>query len=347
YARTMGDREVRPLVNGLITSRELWSCTTCRACMQVCPVLIDHIPAIVDLRRHLVLSEGQPPDEAAPVLEKMTQQGNPWGFPRGQRLKWAEDAGLHVPLMADKGQADVLYWVGCAGAYDPRNQEVSRAMVAILQAADIDFAVLGQEESCTGDSARRMGEEYVYETLALGNMETLKQYKFNRIVTACPHCFQILGADYSQFGADWQVVHHSDFINQLLQAGRLTVAGNGSAAITYHDACYLGRHHGKYDVPRDVIAAATGTGTRPVEPSLAREQSFCCGAGGGNMWYELEADQRINLARFDQLSDTGAGIIATACAFCLIMLDDACKVRGREADIQVKDIAELIAEGIS
>ncbi len=347
YARTLADGEVRQLADGLITPPELWSCTTCRACMEVCPVLIDHIPVIVDLRRYLVLSEGRPPDEAAPILEKIAKQGNPWGFPREQRLKWAEDAGLEVPLMADKGQTDILYWVGCAGAYDPRNQEVSRAMVAIMQAAGIDFAVLGPEENCTGDSARRLGEEYVYETAAQRNLETLGQYRFNRIVTACPHCFHTLGSDYRQFGAEWEVVHHSQFIHQLLETGRIAISGNQTGTVTYHDACYLGRHNGIYNAPREVIIRALGPEASLVEAESSRERGFCCGAGGGNMWYELPSEERINLVRFDQLAATKAGIVATACSFCLIMLDDACKVRDRENSVQVKDIAELVVEGIS
>ncbi len=346
YARTLADREVRQLADGLITPTELWSCTTCRACMEVCPVLINHIAAIVDLRRYLVLSEGRPPEEAAPILEKIAQQGNPWGFPREHRLKWAEDAGLEVPLIADKGQTDILYWVGCAGAYDPRNQAVSRAMVAIMQAAGIDFAVLGSEESCTGDSARRLGEEYVYETVAHRNIETLGQYRFNRIVTACPHCFHTLGSDYRQFGAEWEVVHHSQFIHQLMETGRIAISGNQTETVTYHDACYLGRHNGIYNAPREVITRALGPEASLVEAEPSRERGFCCGAGGGNMWYELSSNQRINLARFDQLAATQAGTVATACSFCLIMLDDACKVRDRENSVQVKDIAEIVVEGI-
>ena len=346
YARTLGDGEVRPLVDGVITATELWACTTCRACMEVCPVLIDHIPAIVDLRRNLVLSAGRPPEEAAPVLEKIAKQGNPWGYPREHRLKWAEDAGLELPLMAEKGQTDVLYWVGCAGAYDPRNQQVSRAMVAIMQAAGVDFAVLGPEENCTGDSARRLGDEYVYETVAHQNLKTMGQYQFNKIVTACPHCFHTLGTDYRQLGAEWEVVHHSQFINQLMETGKLTVSGNVTETVTYHDACYLGRHNGIYDAPREVITRALGPDANLVEADPCREQGVCCGAGGGNMWYELPTEERINLMRFDQLAATKASTVATACSFCLIMLDDACKVRDRENSIQVKDIAEIVAEGI-
>ena len=347
YAQTMGDRVAAPLIGELISTEELWACTTCRACMEECPVIIDHIPAIIDMRRFLVLSEGQPPRDAATSLEKTTQQGNPWGFPRDNRLKWALDAGLDVPVMADKREVDVLYWVGCAGAYDPRNQEIARAMVAIFQAANVDFAVLGTEERCTGDSARRMGEEYVYETLANQNIATLANYRFNRIVTTCPHCLQTLGRDYRQLGTTWQVTHHSDYIQELIDQGRLVLDGQLTGTVTYHDACYLGRHNGIYESPRNVVARTLGPEGKLVEMPLSRSQSFCCGAGGGNMWYEVSKGERINLNRFDQAVATGAQTVVTACSFCMIMMDDARKVRGEEERVQVKDIAELIADSLA
>ncbi len=347
YGRTTGDRNPRILIGELIQPVELWSCTTCRACMQDCPVQVDHIPAIVDLRRFMVLSEGKPPQEAAAPLEKTGQQGNPWGFPRENRLKWATDSGLDVPVMADKKAADVLYWAGCAGSYDPRNQEISRAMVAIFQAAGVDFAVLGREENCTGDFARRMGEEYLYETLARQNMDTLSRYRFSRIVTACPHCYQTLGRDYRQLGAAWNVTHHSAYIEELINQGQLKVDGQLSGRVTYHDACYLGRHNHIYQPPRNVLTHALGAEGALVEIAESREQSFCCGAGGGNMWSEVDQGERINVTRFDQALATGAETVATACSYCLIMLDDACKVRGKEESVKIKDIAELVAENLA
>ncbi len=343
YARAIGGQPAGALIGELISPEELWSCTTCRACMEVCPVLVDHITTIIDMRRFLVLSEGKPPEDAAAPLEKMAQQGNPWGFPRENRLKWAQDAGLEVPLMADKQEADVLYWVGCAGAYDPRNQATTRAMVAIFRAAGVDYAVLGNEESCTGDSARRIGEEYLYETLARHNIEILSKYRFNRIVTTCPHCYQTLGKDYRQLGPAWNVIHHSEYILELISQGRLKLDGKVSGRVTYHDACYLGRHNGIYRPPRDVIAHTLGRGRELVEMAGSHKQSFCCGAGGGNMWYEVNQGERVNFNRFDQAVEVGADTIATACAFCMIMLDDARKVRDREESVQVKDIAELVA----
>ena len=344
---TATEDQASVLIGELISPEDLWSCTTCRACMEECPVLVDHITTIIDLRRFLVLSEGKPPEDAAATLEKTAQQGNPWGFPRENRLKWALDAGLEVPVMADKQEADVLYWVGCAGAYDPRNQATARAMVAIFQAAGVDYAVLGAEESCTGDSARRIGEEYLYETLARQNIETLSKYRFNRIVTACPHCYQTLGKDYRQLGPAWNVVHHSEYIRELISRGRLKLNGKVSGQVTYHDACYLGRYNGIYQSPREVIARTLDQDGKLMEMARSHKQSFCCGAGGGNMWHEVNQGERINFNRFDQAVEAGADMIVTACAFCMIMLDDARKVRDKGEDVQVKDIAELVVENLA
>lgn len=344
YDRTIR-RQEKPtaLVGERIAEAELWSCTSCAACTEACPVLIDHVPTFTDMRRYLVLSEGEPPEEAMEALEGMTNRGNPWALPAAERMKWATEAGLEVPVMAEKKQAEVLYWVGCAGAYDPRNQEVAKAFVKILRQANVDFAVLGEEESCTGDSARRLGEEYLFETLALQNIETLKQYEFETIVTPCPHCMYTLGTEYEDFGGDFRVEHHSQFIGQLMRAGRLTVESSANGRVTFHDPCYLGRYGGEYEAPRDLIRAALG-GSPMVEMDYSRKASFCCGAGGGNMWYEMDDEDRMNLARVRQAAETGAGTVATACSFCMIMMDDAVKVDGREDSLQVKDVAELVAD---
>jgi Fe-S oxidoreductase len=315
--------------------------------MEVCPVLIDHIPTIIEMRRHLILSEGKPPEEAANPLEKTAQHGNPWGLPRANRLKWALDAELAVPVMAEKRQADVLYWVGCAGAYDPRNQEVSRALIAIFEAAGVDYAVLGEEENCTGDFARRMGEEYLYETLAHENIATLSKYTFSKIVTPCPHCYQTIGFDYRQMGTSWQVMHHSTYIEELIQQGRLALTSSIAKKVTYHDPCYLGRHHGIYKQPRELLGRMLEPAGQLVEMEKSHAQSFCCGAGGGNMWHEIDQGERINTERLEHAATTGAEILAAACSYCLIMLDDACKVKGLEEDLQLRDIAELVAEGLA
>ena len=344
YARTIRkEAEPEELVGGRIENAELWSCTSCGACTGACPVLIDHVPTFTDMRRYLVLSEGEPPAQAMEALEGMTNRGNPWALPASDRLKWASDADLDIPLMAEKKRADVLYWVGCAGAYDPRNQEVARAFVNILQQAGVDFAVLGEEETCTGDSARRLGEEYLFETLALQNIETLKKYDFKTIVTPCPHCMHSLGTEYKDFEGDFDVQHHSQFISELVRSGKLQIDGSANSKVTFHDPCYLGRYQGEYDAPRDLIRAAVGSSSL-VEMDYSRQASFCCGAGGGNMWYEMEEEDRMNLVRVRQAAATGAGTVATACSYCMIMMDDAVKVEGREDSLQIKDVAELVAD---
>jgi len=349
YARTIRKKdEVVDLVGGRIQVDELWSCTTCGACMEACPVLIDHVPTFTDMRRYLVLSEGQPPDKAAEALEGMTNRGNPWALAPGDRIKWATDAGLDLPVMAEKQKADVLYWVGCAGAYDPRNQEVARSFVKILQTAGVDFAVLGEEETCNGDSARRLGEEYLFETLAMQNIETLDQYEFERIVTPCPHCMYTIGTEYKDFGGDYKAEHHTQFIDELIASGKLQLNGGGSGngRVTFHDPCYLGRYTSQYESPRDLIRKAMAGKGGLVEMEQSRENSFCCGAGGGNMWYETEEDDRMNLARVRQAAATGANTVATACSFCMIMMDDGVKVEGKEETLQVKDVAELVAAAL-
>ncbi|MEJ2084123.1 MAG: (Fe-S)-binding protein [Acidobacteriota bacterium] len=339
-------REIPSLVGERIRVEELWSCTSCGACAEVCPVMIDHVPTFTDMRRYLVLSEGQPPDQATKALEGMTNRGNPWALPQSDRMKWAQESGLEVPVMADKKRAEVLYWVGCAGAYDSRNQQIARAMVQLLQAAEVDFAVLGEEECCTGDSARRLGDEYLFETLAMQNIETIDKYEFDEIVTTCPHCQLTLGTEYRDFGAEYKVKHHSQLISELIGAGRLEVAAASDRKVTFHDPCYLGRYGGEFAAPRDLLLQTVDSSAHLVEMGQNREKSFCCGAGGGNMWYEMKDDDRMNLARSRQAKATGAGTVATGCSFCMIMLDDSVKVEGLEGELEVKDVAELVAENL-
>ena len=346
YSETLGMGNTDDLVGGLISDTELWSCTTCGACMEECPVLIEHVPTITDMRRYLVLSEGKPPVQAGESLEKTMQNGNPWGFPQKDRSKWAEDAGIKLPTLAEKKEVDILYWVGCAGSYDPRNQKIAADLIKILEAAGVDYAVLGKEETCTGDSARRLGEEYLFETLAKQNIDTLGKYKFDRVVASCPHCMHTISNEYPDFGGDYEVIHHTQLIEELTNSGQLELNHVIDEKVTYHDPCYLGRHNDIYESPRNVLQELLNDG-EIIEMEESRSGSMCCGAGGGNMWHEINDGDPIYVTRFEQAMDTGAHTVATACSFCAIMLDDAMKAKGRADNIKVLDIAELVAKGLS
>jgi len=345
YSETMDAGKTDDIVGGLISETELWSCTTCGACMQECPVLIEHVPTIIDMRRHLVLSEGKPPAQSSESLEKTMLNGNPWGFNQDDRLKWADTSDFKPPTLAEKKEVDVLYWVGCAGSYDPRNQNIALSMLKILESAGIDYAVLGKEETCTGDSARRLGEEYLFETLAKQNIETLNKYKFNKVVASCPHCMHVILNEYPDFGGDYEVVHHTELIEELLSTGQLQTDTKSNETITFHDPCYLGRHNKVYDSPRNILENVAEV-EKIIEMKESRESSMCCGAGGGNMWYEVDEGSRINVNRFNQAIETGAKTVATACSFCTIMMDDAMKVTGNEDTMKVKDISEIVSEAI-
>ncbi|MEJ2560843.1 MAG: (Fe-S)-binding protein, partial [Anaerolineae bacterium] len=281
------------MVGDVITRDTLWACTTCRACVQECPVLIEQVDAIIDMRRYLTLTMGDIPGSGALGLQNLNRAGNPWGQPPTARDEWAR--GLDVPLMADKGGADVLWWVGCAGSYDERNQKISKALVKIFNAAGVDYAILGQEESCNGDPARRLGDEYTFQVMTQQNIETLKQYEFKRIITACPHCFNTLSSEYPHFGGHWEVVHHSQVIHELISDGRLKLSQSLERRIAFHDSCYLGRYNGVYDAPRQVISAIPGVSL--VEMPRSREKGLCCGGGGGGMWLEVHGERRIQEIR--------------------------------------------------
>jgi Fe-S oxidoreductase/nitrate reductase gamma subunit len=332
----------RKLIGDVVSHDVIWACTTCAACIEHCPVFIEHVDTLQDMRRYLTMDEANVSPEVAKTLENMENVGNPWGIPQQNRTQWCHD--LDVPILKDKKEAEYLYWVGCAAASDTKNQNVARSFVKILNAAGIDFAILGTEESCTGDSARRLGQEYLFQSMAENNIGILKKYKFKKIVTACPHCFNTLGNEYKDFGGDFEVMHHSELIAQLLKSGRISPSGKLNKSITYHDACYLGRHNGVYDAPRDSIKAVSNGELLEMERS--REKGLCCGAGGGMMWMDEEPDKRVNQVRFADVEASGAQVAATACPFCNIMLDDACKMKGREESVQVRDIAELIAEAL-
>jgi len=330
----------RPMVGGVITDNVLWACTMCRWCVDACPVFIEHVPKIADMRRWLVLTESRFPAELQPAFRNLENNGNPWQMSWQTRTDWAADLGVRV--MSDVREAEYLYWVGCYGSFDERNKKVARAFVKLLQAAQVDFAILGNEEKCTGEPARRLGHEYLYQTLAQGNVETLKRYRFQTIVTACPHCFNTIRNEYPDFDGHFRVIHHSQLLDDLLRGGRLPVTPAGSERITYHDACNLGRYNGVYEPPRQVLAAATRG--ELVEMTLSRSKGFCCGGGGGRVWLEETEGRRVNQLRVEQAMEVKPDILASACPFCLTMFEDGVKAKEVADTIKTRDIAEVLAE---
>jgi len=331
------------MITEVATEQVIWGCTTCGWCEEGCPVGIEHIQRIVDMRRHQVLMESKFPQEATGAFKGIEIQGNPWGLAQEKRAEWAKD--LEIPRMADVEKADdidVLYWVGCAGAYDERNQKVSRAFASLMQQAGVKFAILGTEETCTGDPARRLGNEYLYATVAQQNVETLNRYKPRRIVTQCPHCFHNLKNEYPAFGGTFEVTHEAEFIDELIRAGRLRPRREIQQRVTYHDPCYMARHNRKWDGARAALRAIPGSEVAEVEQS--KNRTFCCGAGGGCMWKEEHEGTRINQKRFDQLSEAKPETIAVGCPFCMTMLEDALKSRSLEESMRVRDLSELVAE---
>ncbi|MGZ8618935.1 MAG: (Fe-S)-binding protein [Actinomycetota bacterium] len=331
--------ELQPLVPAAVEDEIVWDCVTCGACVRECPVDIEHVDTIVDLRRHLVMAESRFPSEAGALLRGVEGPGeNPWGQPQSARLDWAEGLdGIRVLQPGDPAP-EYLFWVGCAGAFDERAREATRSIARLLTATGTDFAVLGPRERCTGDPARRMGHEYLFTMLAEQNVATFGEAGVTKIVASCAHCFNTLANEYPDLGGTYEVVHHTELLSQLIEEGRLNPHGAAGTA-TLHDPCYLGRHNGKFDAPRETLGAAAAS---TVEMPRHGERSFCCGAGGARFWME-ESGERINEARFAEAAATGADTVATACPFCLVMLDDAAK-QGGETGPRVADVATLLAE---
>jgi len=315
----------------------IWDCVTCGACVEVCPVSIEHVDHIVDLRRHLVMVESSFPAEAEPMLRDVERQANPWGKPQTERAAWAEELGVRVLEPGDPAP-EVLYWVGCAASFDERARLAAESTAKLLQAAGVEFAILGPRESCTGDPARRMGNEYVFQAYAEQNVATLDEAGVTKIVASCPHCFNTLANEYPDFGGRYEVVHHTELLADLVREGRLAPAG-GAGSITYHDSCYLARHNDVRSAPRELVAAV-GT---PVEMGRSGKQTFCCGAGGAHMWME-ERGSGINEERVREAAETGADTLAVACPFCTVMLDDGVRASGKE--LRVVDVSTLLAESL-
>ncbi|MFI5393907.1 MAG: (Fe-S)-binding protein [Candidatus Binatia bacterium] len=321
---------------------ELWGCRTCGACQQECPMYIEHIPKMVDMRRHLVMTESRMSEEAQMFLKNMDDRTHPFAGASHEREEWFQD--LDIKIYGRGDTAEYLFWVGCAGALVDRNIQVTRAFVKVLQAAGVDFAVLGAEESCTGDPARRVGGELTFQMCAKANIELLKRYEISKIITTCPHCFNTLANEYPEFGGRYEVIHHAELIQQLIQSGRLRLRKEVDS-VTYHDPCYLGRHNGIYDAPRDVLASVSRDGIQEMPRN--RSRALCCGAGGGYAWMDDKLESRINHLRFEEVKGCGAKTAAVSCPFCMQMFEDAIRAKDPGRTVRAADIAELVAEALA
>lgn len=330
-----GGNPHQPIVNGLVDAETLWSCTTCRACVEECPMMIEHVDAIVDMRRHLTLEKGATPNKGAEVLENLIATDNPGGFAPGGRMNWAAD--LNLSLLSEKKSTDVLFWVG-DGAFDMRNQRTLRAFVKVLKAAKVDFAVLGLEERDSGDVARRLGDEATFQLLAKRNIQTLAKYSFNRIVTCDPHSFHVLKNEYGAFDGNYLVQHHSTYMAEIIGEGALNLGQHKGSSVTYHDPCYLGRYNGEYEAPREVLRAL---GIEIKEMQRSGFRSRCCGGGGGAPITDIPGKQRIPDMRMEDIRETGAELVAVGCPQCTAMLEGVVEPRPL-----IKDIAELVADAL-
>jgi len=334
--------EDKKLVGDIIRPETLWACTTCRACEEVCPVSIEHVPRILGMRQNQVMIEESYPEEMANTFKGLERNFNPWGIGFDQRGDWSKDLGVPLMVESNSDEIDVLMWVGCAGSFDSRNQKIAKATATLYKMAGVKFAILGSEEKCTGDLARRSGNEMLFQMLAGENIETLNNYNIKKIVTACPHCLNSIKNEYPQLGGDYEVLHHTQFIKSLINEGRLPLGTNLKDTLTFHDSCYLGRYNNEYNAPRDLLNKTTNNPLK--EMKHFGKESFCCGAGGARMWMEEKIGTRINETRAQEAIDTGASTVATSCPFCMTMISDGITSKGKKESIEVKDVSELILD---
>lgn len=342
--RTLGGSPDAKIAGDVMDPMSFWSCNTCLACVEACPVGINHVDQIVGNRRHLTMMEGQLPHEAQATLRSLESRANPYGPPE-ERTKWLD--GLNVQQLQPGDSVDYLYWVGCVSAFDPRKQKIAKSLVTIMQRAGLSFGVLGSMEGCSGDPARRLGEENLFQTLAKQNIELLKSVSFKTLVANCPHCFNTIKNEYPQFGnlgegRQPEIIHHSVLLRRLLEEDKLPLKEEALKEVTFHDPCYLGRVNDEYEAPRKTLTAVKGL--KILEMDRSREKGLCCGAGGGHFWMDLKIGERVNSVRADEAAKTGASTVATACPFCMQMMEDGVKLTNNEATLDVRDIAEVIAE---
>jgi Fe-S oxidoreductase len=354
-AKKTGEEAFQEIVAGLpslnpevIEDEVIWDCTTCGACVQACPVNIEHIDSIIAMRRNLVMTESRFPKEMQSALQNMETTGNPWGSAPQTRMDWekgtSKQEALEIPHIKDNPDADVLLWVGCAGAFDDRNKKVMYDLAKLLQIAGVNFATLKDEESCNGDPARRMGAEYIYQMLAEQNIETLNGYKVKKILTACPHCFNTMVNEYPQFGGMFEVIHHTEYLAELVKEGRLKPQNEMGKTVTYHDPCYNARHNDVWEGARSVIESIPGTEYQEMQ--RCGHGTFCCGAGGGRMWMEERMGKKMNMERTDEALASASDTLAVGCPFCNIMLSDGVTERHADEKMAVKDVAQLLLSSI-
>ena len=341
-----GEGEQTALVPNVIDPDVLWACTTCGACVNECPVDIEHIDAIVDMRRYQVLMDSEFPSEAGLMLRNVENQGDPWGLGQGKRTEWTNSLDFEIPVITGTIPDDVeyLYWVGCAGALDERARKGVQATARMLHRAGVTFAILGPKESCTGDPVRRLGNEYLYQEQSKLNIATLDEVGAKKIIASCPHCFNTIKNEYPALGGNYEVIHHAQLLEHLVKAGKLVPGSDYSGKVTYHDPCYLGRHNRIINEPRTVLSAIPGV--EQIEMKRCKERGFCCGAGGARMWLEENIGKRINMERTEEALGTGADVVSTACPYCMIMLDDAVRAFAKEDEVRVLDLSQLVEESL-